>query len=73
MDGPRAFTDYATSDPYVVKEFSEQLRLLMEAGLGSGERPIFPQEGRMNKTLRDAIGQSIFGDAAIRLDRFRIT
>ena len=66
---PRAFTDYATSDPYVVKEFSEQLRLLMEAGLGSGERPIFPQEGRMNKTLRDAIGQSIFGDAAIRLDR----
>ncbi len=66
---PRAFTDYAIGDPYVVKEFSEQLRLLMEAGLGSGERAIFPQEGRMNKTLRDAIGQSIFGDAAIRLDR----
>ncbi len=68
---PRAFTDYATSDPYVVKEFSEQLRLLMEAGsgLGSGERAIFPQEGRMNKTLRDVIGQSIFGDAEIRLDR----
>ena len=66
---PRAFTDYAIGDPYVVKQFSEQLRLLMEAGLGSGERPIFPQEGRMNKTLRDAIGQSIFGDAAIRLDR----
>ncbi len=66
---PRAFTDYATSDPYVVKEFSERLRLLMEAGLGSGERAIFPQEGRMNKTLRDVIGQSIFGDAEIRLDR----
>ena len=66
---PRAFTDYATSDPYVVKEFSEQLRLLMEAGLGSGESAIFPQKGRMNKTLRDAIGKSIFRDAAIRLDR----
>ena len=66
---PRAFTDYATSDPYIVKEFSEQLRLLMEAGLGSGERAIFPQEGRINKTLRDVIGQSIFGDAEIRLDR----
>ena len=66
---PRAFTDYATSDPYVVKEFSEQLRSLMEAGLGSGERAIFPQGGRMNKTLRDVIGQSIFGDAEIRLDR----
>ena len=66
---PRAFTDYATSDPYVVKEFSEQLRLLMEAGLGSGERAIFPQVGRMNKTIRDAIGKSIFGEAEMRLDR----
>ena len=66
---PRAFTDYGSSDPYVVKEFSEQLRLLMEAGLGSGERAIFPQEGRINKTIRDAIGKSIFGKAEVRLDR----
>jgi energy-coupling factor transporter ATP-binding protein EcfA2 len=66
---PRAFTDYATSDPYVVKEFSEELRLLMEKGLGSGGGAIFPQEGRMNKTLRDAIGKSIFGEAEIKLDR----
>ena len=66
---PRAFTDYATSDPYVVKQFSEQLRLLMEAGLGSGKGPIFPQKGRINRTLRNAIGKSIFGDAEIRLDK----
>ncbi len=66
---PRAFTDYGTSDPFVVKEFSEQLRLLMEAGLGSGERAIFPQEGRMNKTIRDSIGKSIFGEAKVKLDR----
>ena len=66
---PRAFTDYGTSDPYVVKEFSEQLRLLMEAGFGSGESPIFPHVGRMNKTIRDAIGKSIFGEAELRLDR----
>ena len=66
---PRAFTDYGTNDPYVVKEFSEQLRLLMEAGLGSGKRAIFPQEGRMNKTIREAIGKSIFGEAEVRLDR----
>ena len=66
---PRSFTDYATSDPYVVKEFSEELRLLMEAGLGSGEGAIFPQVGRMNKTLRDVIGKSIFGEAEVKLDR----
>ena len=66
---PRAFTDYATSDPYVVKEFSEKLRLLLEAGLGSGKGPIFPQTGRMNKTLQDVIARSIYRDAEIKLDR----
>ena len=66
---PRAFTDYATSDPFIVKEFSEELRLLMEKGLGSGEGAIFPQVGRMNKMLRDAIGKSIFGEAEVKLDK----
>ena len=65
---PRAFTDYNIGDPYVVKQFSEQLRLMMEAGLGSGKGPIFPKTGRMNKTLRDAIGESIFAGAEIKLD-----
>lgn len=66
---PRTFTDYNIGDPYVVKQFSEELRLLMEKGLGSGEGAIFPQAGRMNKTLRDVIGKSIFGKAEIKLDR----
>lgn len=66
---PRAFTDYTISDPYVLREFSEKLRQQMEAGLGSGESAIFPQKGRMNKTIRDAIGQSIFGEGEIKLDR----
>ena len=66
---PRTFTDYAVGDPYVVKQFSEQLRLLMEAGLGSGESAIFPQVGRMNKAIQDAIGESIFGEAEVKLDR----
>ena len=66
---PRPFTDYAFGDPYVVKRFSEQLRQLMETGLGSGESAIFPQEGRMNKTIRDAISKSIFAEAQVRLDK----
>ncbi len=65
---PRAFMDYETGDPYVVKQFSEKLRLLMEAGLGGGKNAIFPQEGRMNKDLRNAINQSIFSNAEVRLD-----
>ena len=66
---PRTFTDYTFSDPYVVKRFSEQLRQLMETGLGSGESAIFPQEGRMNKIIRDAISKSIFAEGQVRLDK----
>ncbi len=40
---PRHFGDYTPGDPYVVQDFSEQLRLLMAAGLGSGEN-IFPPD-----------------------------
>ena len=66
---PRAFTDYAIGDPYVVKQFSEHLRLLLETSSGSGEDVIFPKAHRMNKTIRDAIGASIFGRAQVKLDR----
>ena len=64
---PRAFTDYAIGDPYVVKQFSEYLRLLLE--MSSSENVIFPQAGGMNKTIRDAIGESILGEAQVKLDR----
>ena len=67
MDGPRAFTDYAIGDPYVVKQFSEYLRLLLE--MSSSGNVIFPQAGGMNKTIRDAIGESILGEAQVKLDR----
>lgn len=66
---PRAFTDYAIGDPYVVKQFSEHLRLLMEMRSSYSEDVIFPQIGRMNKTMRDAIGENIFGGAQVKLDR----
>ena len=66
---PRAFTDYAIGDPYVVKQFSEHLRLLLEMRSSSNENVIFPQAGRMNKTIREAIGENIFGGAQVKLDR----
>ena len=66
---PRAFTDYAIGDPYVVKQFSEHLRLLLETSLEFSKGDIFPHTGRMNKTIRDAIGESIFRGAKVKLDR----
>lgn len=66
---PRAFTDYAVGDPYVVKQFSEHLRQLLETSFGSDKVDIFPQANRMNKTIRDAIGENVFGGAKVKLDR----
>lgn len=66
---PRAFTDYAIGDPYVVKQFSEHLRLSLEMRSSYSEDIIFPQAGRMNKTIRDVIEKNIFGEAQVKLDR----
>lgn len=67
---PRNFMSYETFDPYVVKKFSEDLRILMEAGLGAGSKSgIFPQTGRMKKQLRDKIDESIFFGASVKLDK----
>ena len=69
---PRAFTDYAIGDPYTVKQFSEQLRLLLEMNLSADGGLIFPQVGRMNKTIREAIGKSILGGAQVKIDCSRL-
>jgi len=66
---PRNFGDYESTDPYVVKEFSENIRRLMEAGIGKGEAPIFPQEGRMRAIFRSKLDQSIFNGAQVKLDK----
>lgn len=71
QDGwPRNFHNYQLLDPFVVKHFSENLRVLMEKGLGSGkESMIFPQAGRMKKAFRDKLNKSIFFNASIKLDK----
>ena len=71
QDGwPRNFHNYQLLDPFVVKHFSENLRVLMEKGLGSGkESMIFPQAGQMKKAFRDKLNKSIFFNASIKLDK----
>lgn len=65
---PKPFTGFRVGDPYVVKNFSEHLRLLMEAGLGGAEGPIFPQDRRLKKSLRDHLDHSIFHGARVEMD-----
>ena len=66
---PRGFTDYASGAPYAVKQFSEQLRLLLDMDFGQGDGLIFPQARFLNKTIRHVVGESVFGRAQVKLDR----
>lgn len=45
------------------------MRLLLEMRSSYSEDIIFPQAGRMNKTIRDVIGENIFDGAQVKLDR----
>lgn len=65
---PKPFTSFEVGDPYVVRNFSEHLRLLMQQGLGSKGSAIFPQVGRLKKELRDALDDSIFHGAQVELN-----
>ena len=66
---PRGFTDYASGAPYAVKQFSEQLRCLLDMDFGRGDGLIFPQTRFLNKTIRNVVGESVFGRAQVKLDR----
>jgi predicted ATPase len=65
---PRPFMSFRAGDPYVVKNFSEHLRLLMEAGLGGAGGSLFPQDRRLKKILRNTLDQAIFHGASLELD-----
>ena len=66
---PRGFTDYANGAPYAVKQFSEHLRLLLDMDFCRGDGLIFPQARFLNQTLRQVVGESVFGKAHIKVER----
>jgi AAA domain, putative AbiEii toxin, Type IV TA system len=65
---PRFFTDYEDSVPYVLRHFSETLRLLLERGLDKAD-VVFPQQKRLKESLREAFNNSIFHNGKIVIDR----
>ncbi len=66
---PRPFSDYGSGDPFSVRDFSEKLRLLMEAGWGHGEGgAIFPQTRRLKNELRKILDQTVFHGFGLRVD-----
>lgn len=64
----RPFEDYRAGDPYVVRDFSEKLRALMDSGLGRGDA-IFPQSGRLKSEIRDLLNKSVFSGFRLQVEK----
>lgn len=64
----RPFSDYKPADPFVVRDFSEKLRGLMEAGMGRGIA-IFPQPKRLKSAIRSLLADNVFPGFQLELDK----
>ncbi len=67
---PRPFTSFDVETPFVVKQFSEDLRRLLEEGLE--DLTLFPAERRWKQEIRELVGSSVFHDAQVHVDSARL-
>lgn len=65
---PRHFRGYAAGDPYVVRAFSERLRLIMEQEFKFGEA-LFPKLNRLKSDYRDLLQQSVFAHFSLTVGK----
>jgi hypothetical protein len=66
---PRPFTDYSPGDPFSVRNFSEELRLLVEEF--SGEASLFPRERRLKHAYRLLLQQNVFSKFKLTINKER--
>ncbi len=64
---PRPFGDYSPGDPYVVRSYSEELRLLMEKELSS-PTALFPKTNRLKEDYRNLLKTNIFLDFSLSVE-----
>ena len=57
---PKPFSNFEPSDPYVVREFSQEVLNQFNRGVGRLGAAIFPQKDRLKAVIRKSIEQSIF-------------
>jgi len=68
---PRAFGTFDIGDPFVLKQFSETVRVLMEKetiNSASKHSKVFPKPNRIREPLRKLIDDSIFHGAKVESD-----
>jgi len=68
---PRPFTDFSSGDPFTVREYSENLRLLMEKEFGDIEKNLFPHTKRLKVEIKEALADAIFHGFGLKIDKIR--
>lgn len=64
---PKNFMEFDVSTPYVLRQFSETLRQLLQNGMDNKEA-VFPINNRLKKPLRDSFNESIFHNGKVIID-----
>jgi hypothetical protein len=64
---PKPFMEFDPSTPFVLRQFSETLRQLLQNGM-SKEESIFPISNRLKEPLRQSFNNSIFHDGKVVMD-----
>jgi predicted ATPase len=68
---PRNFGSFDIGDPFVLKQFSETIRVLMEKEItntGSKQSKVFPKPNRIKEPLRKILDDAIFHGAKVESD-----
>lgn len=65
---PKNFMEFDSSAPFVLKNFSEILRVFIQGGLGNPD-VIFPMRSRLKEAVRDSIDKSVFHGAKVVIDQ----
>lgn len=65
---PKNFMEFDGSAPFVLKNFSETLRIFIQSGLGNPD-VIFPMHNRLKGAVKKSIDESVFHGAQVVIDQ----
>lgn len=65
---PKNFMEFDSSAPFVLKNFSETLRVFIQGGLGNPD-VVFPMRNRLKGVVREYIDKSVFHGAKVVIDQ----
>lgn len=65
---PKNFMEFDLSTPYILRYFSETLRIFIQGGLGNPD-VIFPMKLRLKNGIRESFNDSIFHNGKVIIDQ----